>query len=224
MLDLNLHHPRNSVKLIKLPHTKYKRTTVHQLWLLPRSRLRTATNLEIWIRLALGPTIQTTSARLFTAGLLNTDIRHQVAGTTKAEVCIEVMATNNPMEKTYFASPAAVSKKTFTIAGILTTVYGLEELPLEIKNVTCLWLLHPRLQTQACMEPIADSSITDWNRRLQESKSSQGQASMGLIAVSFDQRNHGTREVDSTANEAWRSGNPKHAQDMFSIYRTSLKS
>jgi hypothetical protein len=41
---------------------------------------------------------------------------------------------------------------------------------------------------------------------------------LGVIAVSFDQRNHGTRLVDKLANEAWRSGNDRHAQDMFSCF------
>ena len=36
--------------------------------------------------------------------------------------------------------------------------------------------------------------------------------------MSFDQRNHGTREVSAIANEAWRSGNENHAPDMFSCY------
>ena len=118
--------------------------------------------------------------------------------------------------------PASVSKEAFSIAGIITTVYGLEELPSNIREVACLWLLHPRLQTQECMEPIAASTILDWNARLHDGTASNGQASQGLIAVSFDQRNHGSREVDKLSNEAWRSGNPKHAQDMFSIYRTFL--
>ncbi len=36
--------------------------------------------------------------------------------------------------------------------------------------------------------------------------------------MAFDQRNHGSREVDKLANEAWIHGNPNHAQDMFSIF------
>lgn len=69
------------------------------------------------------------------------------------------------------------------------------------------------------MEPIAASVIGDWNRRLRENPSKEPQK--GLIAVSFDQRNHGSREVDKIANEAWRGGNERHAQDMFSVYRMS---
>lgn len=115
------------------------------------------------------------------------------------------------MQNTY-----SVSKKSFAIAGILTTVYGLEELSEDIKNVACLWLLHPRLQTQACMEPLAVSNINGWNLRRGQRK--KNELNIGLVAVSFDQRNHGSREVNELANETWRSGNARHAQDMFSIY------
>lgn len=131
------------------------------------------------------------------------------------------MATPNPMNITYSSLPPIVPSQTYTIAGIRTTVYGLEDLPKEVKSVACLWLLHPRLQTQECMAPIAATTLTEWNNRLQNTKH-KGRPT-GLIAVSFDQRNHGTREVDNLANEAWRSGNESHAQDMFSIYRESCR-
>ncbi|KAF4535485.1 hypothetical protein BFW01_g9660 [Lasiodiplodia theobromae] len=128
------------------------------------------------------------------------------------------MATPNPLEGTHRATPPPrVSQKTFHIAGILTTVHGLDELSSPSQPVACLWLLNPRLQTQECMAPIAAQAITAWNKRLQSGGGGAGQAK-GLIAVSFDQRNHGTRKVDALSNEAWRSGNPRHAQDMFSIY------
>ena len=129
------------------------------------------------------------------------------------------MSTPDPMASTYPSAPRAISKETHCIAGILTTVYGLQELPKEIHEVACLWLLHPRLQTQACMEPIASSTIHEWNERQRATK--RKDRTIGLIAVSFDQRNHGTREVDTLANEAWRSGNSRHAQDMFASYRPS---
>ena len=110
-----------------------------------------------------------------------------------------------------------MAKKTYVIAGILTTIYGLEELSPKTSSVTCLWLLHPRLQRQSCMEPVASAAIRTWNQRLRQKKDPS--QSHGLIAASFDQRNHGTREVDPLANKAWKAGNPRHAQDMFSIYR-----
>ena len=125
------------------------------------------------------------------------------------------MATPNPMEKTFRIPPPPVSQKVFLISGILTTVYGLEELEnLPVSDVACLWLLHPRLQTQECMKPLAGAMIAHWNKEHPRMSGSVP----GLIAVSFDQRNHGSRELDRLANEAWKSGNARHAQDMFSIY------
>ncbi|KAF2832642.1 hypothetical protein CC86DRAFT_366384 [Ophiobolus disseminans] len=59
------------------------------------------------------------------------------------------------------------------------------------------------------MAPLAAQVISTWNTRKPRT---------GLIAVAFDQRNHGTREVDDLHNRAWRDGNPRHAQDMFSCY------
>lgn len=126
------------------------------------------------------------------------------------------MAAQNPMHGSFNEAfpnvPRPVSKQVLTVAGISIAVYGLNELTFDAREVACLWLLHPRLQTQACMEPLAAAAIHDWNGR-EESKK------LGLLAITFDQRNHGSREVDPVANEAWRSGNKRHAQDMFSIYR-----
>jgi hypothetical protein len=126
-------------------------------------------------------------------------------------------ATINPLHDTHSPADPAVSRKTFTIAGILTTVYGLDELSPTVEPVACLWLLHPRLQTQETMAPVAAQTIHAWNGRIRAGKA--GKSPKGLIAVSFDQRNHGSRLVDKLANEAWRQGNPRHAQDMFSCYR-----
>lgn len=130
---------------------------------------------------------------------------------------IASMATPNPLERAYPTPPAAISEQLYSVAGILTTVYGLKELNPNVKDVACLWLLHPRLQTQQCMKPVAASAIQNWNERIQQMKGRK--PATGLIAVSFDQRNHGLREVDKLANQAWNAGNKRHAQDMFSIYR-----
>ncbi|KAF2762474.1 hypothetical protein EJ05DRAFT_471488 [Pseudovirgaria hyperparasitica] len=128
------------------------------------------------------------------------------------------MAGLNPLENTHsHHNTHPVSQKTFPIAGILTTVYGLDELPPDIYEVACVWLLHPRLQTKNTMDAIASQLLYTWDSR---KKAAEGSTShlKGLIAVSFDQRNHGSRLVDKVANEAWRNGNPRHAQDMFSCY------
>lgn len=126
----------------------------------------------------------------------------------------------NPVEKSHALPPPHLSSKTIHIAGILTSVFGLDELAPDTTETACLWLLHPRLQTQACMQPFAACTIANWNERererVREGRAGSTQPAKGLIAVSFDQRNHGTREVDGLANEAWRAGNPTHAPDMFS--------
>ncbi|KAI5257984.1 hypothetical protein E4T42_00776 [Aureobasidium subglaciale] len=122
------------------------------------------------------------------------------------------MATPNPLADNS-SDPTPVSSKSYTIAGVHTTVYGIDELASSATEVAVLWLLHPRLQVQSIMAPIAAASIHDWNGR-------SASKSKGLIAVSFDQRNHGTREVNALANESWKKGNPTHAQDMFSIFRS----
>ena len=127
------------------------------------------------------------------------------------------MAAPNPLLTGYPTSPPSVSEIKFCVAGLLITVYGLEELHKDIEGVSCLWLLHPRLQDQASMQPVAFSTINAWNKHLETS--TKGPGSQGLIAVSFDQRNHGSRIIDDMANQDWRSGNARHAQDMFSIYR-----
>lgn len=125
----------------------------------------------------------------------------------------------NPLANTYSPSPSStstptISRRTLTIAGLLCNIYGLDELSPSISSLACLWLLHPRLQTQECMAPIAASILGDYNARRRK----RGENGKGLIAVSLDQRNHGSRKVDARANESWRGGNERHAQDMFSIY------
>lgn len=110
------------------------------------------------------------------------------------------------------------SKRTLPIAGLVVNIYGLDEIPSKVKTVACLWLLHPRLSKQIAMEPFAAATIRAWNETLR----SDHTAAKGLIVVTFDQRNHGTRLVDKASNDAWAQGNPRHAQDMFSTYQGTL--
>jgi hypothetical protein len=59
------------------------------------------------------------------------------------------------------------------------------------------------------MADIASLAISAWQSRTSTSR--------GLIAVAFDQRNHGTRKISKIANQAWNKGNKTHAQDMFGM-------
>ena len=45
----------------------------------------------------------------------------------------------------------------------------------------------------------------------------RGSADRGLVALAYDQRNHGSRLVDEKANGSWREGNAMHAVDMFGV-------
>jgi hypothetical protein len=116
------------------------------------------------------------------------------------------------------ASP--LSTKTFHIAGILTTVFGLAEIPPDASEVVCIWLLHPRQDSQKDMVGLATTIVHDYYDIIKTSATNSKQR--GFIAVAFDARNHGTREIHPIANEAWRSGNENHAPDMFSIYCKSM--
>ena len=125
------------------------------------------------------------------------------------------MSTPNPVAG-FAANQKPVSKHTFFIAGIIVNIFGLDEIPEDVKDVSCQWILHPRLSKKEHMEPIAHSIVSAWNSKLGEKR---GQGRQGLIACAFDQRNHGSRIVDKQSNQAWAQGNPRHAHDMFSIYQ-----
>ncbi|CCU81532.1 alpha/beta hydrolase fold-containing protein [Blumeria hordei DH14] len=99
-----------------------------------------------------------------------------------------------------------ISSQTCHIGGIIVVIYGLEEIRDTCKSVSCLWLLHPRLKTKDTMSNVASSCVIDWNSRPSSER-------RGLIAVSFDQRNHGSREIKPEANQSWKKGNKNHAID-----------
>ena len=94
---------------------------------------------------------------------------------------------------------------------MLLTVYGLDELAAGVEHVTCLWLLHGRGDTQDSMAFVAGALLNSLPAQATGS-------TKGVIAVTFDQRNHGSRLVDPKANVSWKQGNPTHGIDMFNIF------
>ncbi|RGP80553.1 hypothetical protein FLONG3_1292 [Fusarium longipes] len=108
--------------------------------------------------------------------------------------------------------PPSISVKTIPMAGLLVDVYGLDELPPNVP-VSCLWLLHPRTRTRARMHDIAKRTISAWTSH------AGPDPKRGLIALSFDMPNHGTRLVSEAANHAWDKGNSTHAIDMFGMVK-----
>ena len=123
------------------------------------------------------------------------------------------MATSNPLAELTLDTPEA-SRQVYVIGGIEVDVYGKAELHPNVRNVACLWLLNPRLGSRQDMKPIADAVVAHWKE--------QNNSNIGIIVAAFDQRNHGSRLINSLANQSWRDGNPRHAQDMFSTYRAFL--
>lgn len=62
------------------------------------------------------------------------------------------------------------------------------------------------------MQDIARRTLDAWHR-------SSASQSRGLVALSFDMPNHGSRLVSELANHAWDKGNEKHAIDMAGIVK-----
>ncbi|KAI1308506.1 hypothetical protein F5Y03DRAFT_90597 [Xylaria venustula] len=121
--------------------------------------------------------------------------------------------TNNPMTGPSANSSPSVSKTTLPIAGLQVDVYGLAELPPAATEISCLWLHHPRLRRKEDMANIAEKVLSAFH----STSTSTSASARGLIAVAFDQRNHGSRLISAVANDAWRQGNATHAQDMFGV-------
>ncbi|KAK6841592.1 hypothetical protein PG987_002452 [Apiospora arundinis] len=124
------------------------------------------------------------------------------------------MATPNPMGVSS-KQPPQVSKTTIPVTGLLVDVYGLDELPAGVTSVSCLWLHHGRLRSKDDMATFAALALSAWHARAANNKTNN--TSRGLIAVAFDERNHGTRLAHKASNDAWRDGNKTHAQDMFGV-------
>uniref|UniRef100_L2FPI3 Uncharacterized protein n=1 Tax=Colletotrichum fructicola (strain Nara gc5) TaxID=1213859 RepID=L2FPI3_COLFN len=124
------------------------------------------------------------------------------------------MPEQNPMQSTAGSSSPTVSKSTILMSGLLVDVYGLEELaPLRPTAVSVLWLYHGRGRAKEDMGAFASRIVSQHNAAATSSPATK----RGLIAVAFDQRNHGSRLVSDKANESWRGGNERHAVDMYAM-------
>lgn len=121
---------------------------------------------------------------------------------------------DSPLPQTHsaFKGVRPVSYQRYNIGGILTTIYGQDELPQRPSSIVCMWLMHGRGDTQDSMAYTAAGLLNAWNphRKNENAK--------GLICVCFDQRNHGSRMVENDNNISWKQGNPTHGPDMFATY------
>lgn len=109
-------------------------------------------------------------------------------------------------------SIGAFSVKREVIQSLQVKIYGLDDVSGTAKYIDVVWLLHGRLKSQDDMATIANNILSLWHKN-------PNSQSTGVIAISFDQRNHGSRLVDDNANQSWKQGNDNHAVDMYNIYR-----
>jgi len=110
-------------------------------------------------------------------------------------------------------------KRTFTIAGLNVDVFSDPSISSESLPIVAFFLLHGRLSSSKSVEPIAESLV---QLTREASKSSDSQSlRQNLIVITFDHRNHGTRLLDTKANNGWskdsEKNNDKHAIDMYGI-------
>lgn len=160
-------------------------------------------------------------------------------------------------------TPPPVSKTTRLMTGLLVDIYGLDELPppppsssstgaapVETDNddgslrLSVLWLHHARGSARGDMHDAAAWVLSGWNRQQKQGRAAATASRRGMIAVAFDQRNHGHRAVHAdhvaaagageggggggagrggvdgavkAVNTTWRAGNETHAQDMLGV-------
>lgn len=73
-----------------------------------------------------------------------------------------------------------MSFKTMAITGILCDIFGLDDLPSTVSQVSVLWLHNPRLIDRTRMHPIARRAVAEYNRSRPAASDARG-----LIAVAF---------------------------------------
>ncbi|THH02614.1 hypothetical protein EW026_g333 [Hermanssonia centrifuga] len=113
----------------------------------------------------------------------------------------------------------AISRRTVVIAGLPVHVYSEGGLEAISGPVSVLFLLHGRMGSAHQIDSVAEEAM-----KVVSEKRQSKEASIGLIVVTFDQRNHGERLVDTFANGAWKeNGNDRHAIDMYATYVGTAK-
>ncbi|WVO15427.1 hypothetical protein L204_103085 [Cryptococcus depauperatus] len=99
------------------------------------------------------------------------------------------------------------SVRDVNIVGLELKVYGLEEIRTSDRPLVVMISCHGRMNSQKDMKYFAQGILGEIS-----SKNRNGQY-RDLVVVTLDQRNHGTRTVDRTANLAF-DGNFRHLVDM----------
>ncbi|KAH6630863.1 hypothetical protein B0J18DRAFT_114433 [Chaetomium sp. MPI-SDFR-AT-0129] len=133
------------------------------------------------------------------------------------------MTSTIPSNTTPLPPPPTISTHTIQMAGLLVDVHGLSDLPPTTTHVSCLWLHHQRTRRREDLAGIAARCVGGWNAQVATDLNGKGEGkgkgkgTRGLVALAYDQRNHGSRIVDEKANGSWRDGNGRHAVDMLGL-------
>jgi len=113
-----------------------------------------------------------------------------------------------------FQLPPATPRSSITIiaiSGLEVYIYGLGELVNKSNvEIGVLYLAHGRTRSYIDTEDQAHEVLDKYRQVPREKK-------VELIAVAFDMRNHGKREISKGSNLAWTEGNEEHALDILSI-------
>ena len=98
------------------------------------------------------------------------------------------------------------------VSGLETHVYGLENVRKSYAtSVDVVFILHGRTQRWQDYEKMAVAILEKDKVAGPGGDGTSTQMKRGLIVVSFDQRNHGHRQVSQLANQTWIDGNELHA-------------
>jgi alpha-beta hydrolase superfamily lysophospholipase len=92
------------------------------------------------------------------------------------------------------------------VSGLEIHVYGLDDVRKSKAHfVDVVFLLHGRMGKYQDVEPFALAILA------KDKAVATPDLQRGLIVVSFDQRNHGHRQISELENFAWAEGNQFHA-------------
>jgi len=92
------------------------------------------------------------------------------------------------------------------VSGLETHVYGLDDVRKSNAHfVDVVFLLHGRAGKYQDVESFALAILA------KAKATATPDLQRGLIVVSFDQRNHGHRQISELGNFTWTEGNPLHA-------------
>ena len=105
-------------------------------------------------------------------------------------------------KKLAYRKPGATMSTKVNVSGLETHVYGLDDVRKSNTHfVDVVFLLHGRTGKYQDLEPFALAILA------KDKAAATPDLQRGLIVVSFDQRNHGHRQISELGNFAWAEGN-----------------